>query len=269
MNLSLAINFRTIRALMIKYAFVVSRNTFRLLDLFFWPVMDLILWGMVTAYMMKVSNSPPAMITFLIAAIILWNVLYRAQQLVSVSFLDDVWSRNLLNIFGAPIRAREYVGAACLMGLLQGLIVFTLLSLIALFLHSLNVFSLGFMLLFFFANLLVMGWSLGLMVTGCILKWGPPAEALAWAVPGLVQPIAAVFYPVSVLPQWLQPVALCFPAAHIFEGMRASLAGLPIEPYHIWLALTLNVVYLGLFGYFFSTSLEDAKQRGFLVKYGS
>jgi ABC-2 type transport system permease protein len=262
-------NFRVIRALMIKYAFVVSRNTFRLLDLFFWPVMDLALWGLVTAYMMKVSNAPQSMITFLIAAIILWNVLYRAQMLISVSFLDDVWSRNLLNIFGAPIKASEYVGAACLMGLMQGLVVLILLSLIALMLHSLNVYSMGFMLIFFFVNLLLMGWSLGLMVTGCILKWGPPAEALAWAVPGLVQPIAAVFYPVSVLPNWLQPISLSFPAAHIFEGMRSSLSGQAIDPHHIWLAVLLNFLYLGLFGYFFKTSLEDARKRGFLVKYGS
>lgn len=254
---------------MIKYAFIVSRNTFRLMDLFFWPVMDLLLWGMVTLYMMKVSNSAPSMVTFLVAAIILWNVLYRAQQLIAVSFLDDVWSRNLLNIFGAPIRTIEYVGAACLMGLAQGLIVLVLLGIMAAVLHSLNILSLGFMLTFFFVNLLVMGWSLGLMVTGCILKWGPPAEALAWAVPGLVQPIAAVFYPVSVLPGWLQPIALVFPASHIFEGMRTCLAGQTAEPHHIWCAIVLNLIYLVLFGYFFQASLEDAKRRGFLVKYGA
>jgi len=254
---------------MIKYAFIVSRNNFRLMDLFFWPVMDLWLWGMVTVYMMKVSTSAPAMVTFLIAGIILWNVLYRAQQLVSVSFLDDVWSRNLLNIFGAPIRSCEYVGAACLMGLMQGLVVLLLLGVLAIFLHSLNVFSLGFMLAFFFVNLLLMGWSLGLMVTGCILKWGPPAEALAWAVPGLVQPIAAVFYPVNVLPSWLQPIALSFPASHIFEGMRTALAGHSVEPHHLWCAVLLNILYLSLFGYFFQVSLEDARKRGFLVKYGS
>jgi ABC-2 type transport system permease protein len=262
-------NFRVIRALMIKYAFIVSRNTFRLMDLFFWPVMDLVLWGMVTVYMMKVSNSAPALVTFLIASIILWNVLYRAQQLVSVSFLDDVWSRNLLNIFGAPIRSSEYVGAACLMGLMQGLIVLLLLGVLTMFLHSLNIFSMGYMLAFFFANLLVMGWSLGMMVTGCILKWGPPAEALAWAVPGLVQPIAAVFYPVSVLPAWLQPIALAFPASHIFEGMRSVLSGHSVDQVHIWSAVLLNIIYLIVFAYLFQASLEDARKRGFLVKYGS
>lgn len=262
-------NFRVIRALMIKYAFIVSRNSFRLMDLFFWPILDLLLWGMVTVYMMRVSSSSPTLVTFLIASIILWNVLYRAQQLIAVSFLDDVWSRNLLNIFGAPIRTIEYVGAACLMGLAQGLIVLVLLGTMAAFLHSLNILSMGLMLAFFFVNLLIMGWSLGLMVTGCILKWGPPAEALAWAVPGLVQPIAAVFYPVSVLPLWLQPLAMCFPASHIFEGMRATLAGHAVEPYHILSAVLLNMVYLALFGYFFQASLEDARQRGFLVKYGA
>ncbi|HEY9677662.1 MAG TPA: ABC transporter permease [Drouetiella sp.] len=262
-------NWRIIRALIIKYAFVVSRNTFRLMDLFFWPVLDLVLWGMVTIYMMKVSNGAPALVTFLIAAIILWNVLYRAQQLVSVSFLDDVWSRNLLNIFGAPIRASEYIGASFIMGLMQATLVLLLLGTLALFLHSLNIFSLGFMLAFFFVNLLFMGWSLGLLVTGAILKWGPPAEALAWAVPGLVQPLSAVFYPVSVLPGWLQPIALCFPASHVFEGMRQILAGHGVDQHHLWCAVLLNIVYMFASGWAFKVCLEGAKARGFLVKYGT
>src|SRR5271155_1023717 len=139
-------NWRVTRALIRKYAYICSRNTFRAMDVFFWPVMDLLLWGFVTVYMMKVSHGVPSVVTFLIAAIILWNVMYRAQQVVSVSFLDDVWSRNLLNIFAAPIRATEYIGAAYLMGLLQGIMVLLILSVIAFFMHSLNIFAMGFSL---------------------------------------------------------------------------------------------------------------------------
>jgi ABC-2 type transport system permease protein len=120
-----------------------------------------------------------------------------------------------------------------------------------------------------FANLIFMGWSIGLMTTGFILKWGPPAEALAWAIPGLIQPISAVFYPVSVLPGWLQPIALCFPASHVFEGMRQSLSGREIDPMHIWLAFLLNVIYMVLAGLLFKSCLDGAKRRGFLVKYGT
>src|SRR5688572_10446437 len=145
-------NWRVVRALILKYAFICSRNTFRAMDVFFWPVMDLLVWGFLSVYMLKVSHAVPSLITFLIAATILWNVLYRAQQVVSVSFLDDVWSRNLLNIFAAPIRPAEYVGAAYIMGFLQSLIVVVLLGVMAAFMYSFNVLTLGFEFAFLFAN---------------------------------------------------------------------------------------------------------------------
>jgi ABC-2 type transport system permease protein len=262
-------NWRVIRALILKYAFVCSRNTFRLLDVTFWPVMDLLLWGFVTIYMMKMSNAVPGFVTFLIGAIIFWNVLYRAQQVVSVSFLDDVWSRNLLNLFVAPIRAYEYVAAGCLMGLAQALLVLILLGALAFFIDSVNLFGLGLNLGFLFVNLILMGWSMGMLTTSAVLRWGPPAEALAWALPGLLQPLSACFYPVSVLPAWLQPVALCVPASHVFEGMRQLLAGQPLDPNHVWCAFGLNVIYMTTAAFIYSASLDGARMKGFLAKYGT
>ena len=262
-------NWRVVKALIVKYAFTCSRNNFRLMDVFFWPVMDLLLWGFVTVYMLKVSNAVPTFITFFIAAIILWNVLYRAQQVVSVSFLDDVWARNLLNIFAAPIRASEYVGASYIMGLLQAFVVLIVLGTLAYFVHSLNILTMGVYLGLLFGNLILMGWSIGLVTTACILRWGPPAEALAWAIPGIIQPLSAVFYPISVLPQWLQPVAVCFPASHVFEGMREILAKHSMSPSHLFYAFTLNVVYMVAAAYIFKICLDGAKMRGSLVKYGT
>ena len=125
------------------------------------------------------------------------------------------------------------------------------------------------MLAFFFVNLLFMGWSLGMIVTGCVLRWGHKAEALAWAVPGIVQPLSAVFYPVSVYPAWIQPIALCFPASHVFEGMRQVLSGHGVSSYHMWCAMGLNVIYMALAALMFKTCLDGARRRGFLVKYGA
>jgi ABC-2 type transport system permease protein len=253
----------------LKYGFICSRNTFRALDVFFWPVMDLLVWGFVTVYMLRVSNALPSLVVFLIAATIFWNVLYRAQQVVSVSFLDDVWSRNLINIFTAPIKPIEYVGAAYLMGLLQATVVVVVLGVLAGIFYNFNVLSLGLGFAFLFANLLIMGWWLGLLVTGFILRWGPPAEAMAWAVPFLIQPVSAVFYPVSVLPVWLQPVAAIVPSSHVFEGMRQMITHGYIEPYHIWCAFGLNAVYMVLAGFTYSFFLEQARRRGFLAKYAA
>lgn len=262
-------NWRIVRALVLKYGFVCSRNTFRALDVFFWPLMDLLVWGFVMVYMMKVGNTVPTTVTFLIAAVILWNVLYRAQQVVSVSFLDDLWSRNLLNIFAAPIKPVEYVGAAYLMGFVQSAIVVTLLGSLAIPFYGINVFSMGLTFGLLFVNLLVMGWSMGLLVTGFIFRWGPPAEALAWAVPFLIQPVSAVFYPVSVLPQWLQPVAFCVPASHVFEGMRQMISSGHIDPQHLYWAIAFNVLYMTISAYAFTFFFEQARRRGFLAKYAA
>ncbi|HEY9867737.1 MAG TPA: ABC transporter permease [Candidatus Obscuribacterales bacterium] len=262
-------NLRVVKALILKYGYICSRNTFRLLDVFFWPVMDLLVWGFVSLYMLKVSNALPALCTFLIAAAILWNVMFRAQQVVSVSFLDDVWSRNLLNIWAAPIRPSEYIGAAYLMGLAQAAIVVILLGALSALVYSFDVLSMGLSFAFLFANLLMMGWSMGLLVTGFILRWGPPAEPLAWAVPFLVQPVSAVFYPVSVLPAWLQPVAMVVPSAHVFEGMRQLISQHHIDPMHIVWAAVLNAIYMLFSACMFRFFFEEARRRGFLAKYAA
>lgn len=260
-------NWRTVRALVLKYAYICSRNTFRAMDVFFWPVMDLLVWGFLTIYMLKVSAAVPSAITFLIGAIIMWNILYRSQQVVCVSFLDDVWSRNLLNIFAGPVRIREYVASACLMGLLQSVVVLVILAAIAAMFYSFNVLNLGLHLGALFANLLFMGWAAGIATTGIIVRWGPPAEALAWAIPFLLQPFSAVFYPVSILPQWMQPLAYIVPASHVFEGMRELLATGTMAEHHFWCALGLNVVYMILSCLIFRSFFEEARRKGLLAKY--
>jgi ABC-2 type transport system permease protein len=262
-------DLRVIKALLMKYMFVCSRNTFRAMDVFFWPLMDLFVWGFLSIYMLKVSHALPSLITFLIGATILWNVLYRAQHAVSVMFLEDVWSRNLLNIFVAPIKTSEYVGAAYFMGLVQSVVVMVLLGVIAAAFYQFNLFQLGIGLIFLFANLMLMGCWLGLLTTGFILRWGPPAEALAWAVPFLIQPISGVFYPISVLPVWIQPLAKVFPSSYIFEGMREMLTTGAAPPHYLWCAFILNVVYMTATGLLFGYFLQEARRLGFLAKYAA
>ncbi len=259
-----------IHALVMKYMYVCSRNAFRAMDVCFWPVMDLLVWGFVTLYLLKVSSAVPAMITFLIGAVILWNVLYRAQQVVCLSFLEDLWSRNLLNIFTSPVKVSEFVAAAYILGLAQALAVMLILSVMAFVMYSFNVMTLGFDLAILFANLMLMGWAMGLIATSLIVRWGPQAEVLAWAIPFVVQPLCAVFYPVSVLPAWLQPLARCVPASYVFEGMRAAISGShEVVTNYAIIAFGLNIVYLAVAGLFFKYMFEQARERGLLAKYCS
>jgi ABC-2 type transport system permease protein len=262
-------NLRVVKALVLKYLYVCSRNTFRALDVCFWPVMDLLIWGFMSIYMMRVTTTVPKMVPMLISAIILWNVLYRAQQVVCVAFLDDVWSRNMLNIWAAPIRPIEYVGAGYVVGFMQAFIVVVVMGTLAGIFYSFNIMELGLHLAILFANLIIMGWSLGLVVTGLFLRFGPPAEALAWAVPFLFQPISAVFYPVEILPPWMQLIAQITPASHVFEGMRELISTGHMNLTHMYLAMGLNILYMTIAGFMFKMFYEEARKRGFLAKYAA
>ncbi len=262
-------NLRVIKALVLKYGFICSRNTFRAMDVFFWPLMDLLVWGFLTLYLLQIGNSAPSMITFLIGAVIMWNILYRAQQVISVSFLDDVWNRNLLNIFAGPVRLSEYICATYLMGFVQAVIVLVLLSSAAAIFYSFNLFDLGLTFAAFFVNLLLMGWALGLVTTGVIVRFGPPAEALAWAVPFLIQPLSAVFYPVSVLPPVLQPLAKLIPSSYVFEGMRQILAHKTFNQGDLAIAFALNIFYMLVAAFVFKYFFEEARMKGLLAKHGS
>jgi ABC-2 type transport system permease protein len=161
-----------------RYLFIYMRANFRILDVAFWPVMDLLVWGFVSVYLVGLGGGgvKPSAVTFLIGAIILFNILYRSQQAVTISLLEDLWSRNLLNVFVAPITVAEFVCATYMVGLTQVVFVGLSTSILAYFLYSFNILSLGFLLIPLFLNLIVMGWSLGLFASALILRYGHQAE---------------------------------------------------------------------------------------------
>jgi len=262
-------NWGRIRALALRYTFLYTRSVPRVAEMFFWPVMDLLVWGMITVYLLQMNNRMPAAVTFLLGSMIFWDILYRAQQAVTISFLEDIWARNLLNIFVAPVRVSEFIVATYVVGFVKILITVGILAALAAWLYSWNLFQMGFALIPLFANLLIMGWAVGMVTTALIMRWGQSAEALAWGIPFLIQPVAAVFYPLSVLPRWLQPIALGIPATHVFEGMRQVLRGEGLSAHYLVWAFSLNIVYLIAAALFFRWMFEVARQKGLLAKLGT
>jgi len=268
-------NFRVIGALVLRYIFLYMRSPMRLIELVFWPVVDLMVWGNLTLFIQKqnATTNPDfaKYIVFLIGAMILWDVLFRAQQGVAISFLEDVWTRNLLNIFVAPVRTAEYVGATFTVGFLRILVTVVVLSLLAGFGYHFNVFSMKWGLIPFFINLMVFGWSLGMISTALIVRWGQAVESLAWAIPFFIQPVVAVFYPVKDLPNWLEPIAYSLPATYVFEGMRKVLdPKIGTLDWDLMLkAAGLNVLFMGLAALFFSAMLSKTRKRGLLTKFAT
>lgn len=260
-------NPNIILALVTRYILLYTRNPVRLVELFFWPIVQLLVWGFVTNYLQGVgSGNFPKVITFLIGGIILWDALFRSQQGVAISFLEDVWTRNLLNVFAAPVRMTEYLAATFVVGFLRVLCTTLVMGVIAWIGYSFNLLQFNLSLIAFYGNLMLFGWSLGVLVTALILRYGHGAESLAWAVPFLIQPVAAVFYPVSALPGWMQPIALALPPAHVFEGMRHILTHGNVAWQPMVISLSLNLFYLALAGAVFALTLRTARKKGLLVK---
>jgi ABC-2 type transport system permease protein len=262
-------NFRHIRALVLRYTYLYTRSVPRVAEMFFWPVMDLLVWGFITVYLQKLQPQAPAAITFLLGSMIFWDILYRAQQAVTISFLEDIWARNLLNIFVSPIRVSEFIMATYVVGFVKILVTVGVLTSLALWFYHWNLFQMGYPLIPLFANLLLMGWAVGMITTALIMRWGQSAEALAWGIPFLIQPICAVFYPLSVLPGWVQVIARGIPATYVFEGMRQVLRGEGLSIYHLGWALGLNAVYLVGAAMFFNHMFGVARQNGLLAKLGT
>ncbi len=263
-------NFQVIHALVLRYLFLYQRTPMRLVELVFWPLVDLVIWGNVTVFIQKNSDEKFAsFVLFFLGAMILWDVLFRAQQGVAISFLEDVWTRNLLNVFVAPVRTVEYLTATYIVGLLRILVTFAIMSLVSWLGYRFNVFQLQGWLLPFFLNLMIFGWSLGMISTALILRWGQAAESLAWAVPFFIQPFVAVFYRVEDMPAWSRPFAWLFPATPVFEGMRQVMRTGSTDWGMLALSLALNALYLALAGLLFTRVLNLTRKRGLLTKFAT
>lgn len=261
-------SFQRIAALIRRHLYLYQRSVPRLMEVFFWPLLDLLLWGFITLYLKDFTEALPDVVLFFIGALILWDILYRAQQGISVSFLEEIWARNLLNLFVSPLRPGEFLLALMSISITKLITAATVTALLAWFFYSFNILILGGSLIPFVFNLTFMGWTIGIVTIAVILRFGQEAEVMAWGLAFLFQPISAVFYPVSVLPGWLQTIAWALPSSHVFEGMRAVLLTGQFPWSHLLWAFGLNAVYLGMALLFFFRNLRVVKVKGLLMQGG-
>ncbi len=260
-----------ISAMFLRHIYLYRHSLTRLVEIFYWPLLDLLVWGFVSLYITKLSGNgetTPNFLGIFLGALILWDILFRSQQGISVSFLEEVWARNFLNLFVSPLTIGEYLVSLMLVAVFKVVVVFLISALLAWMLYSFNLFIIGIYLIPFMLSLVILGWAIGILTTGLILRFGQQAEVLAWGVAFLFQPISAVFYPVSVLPKFLQKLALVIPASYVFEGMRAIIFGRTFPADKLLKAFALNAVYLGLALVFFFRMFKQVRARGLLAKMG-
>lgn len=255
--------------MLLRQLYLHKRSLPRNLEIFFWPVMDLMVWGFLTVYLKEITATDLSQtILFLIGALIFWDILYRAQQGITIPLMEELWTRNLTNLLVTPLRIWEWVSAMFLYGLIKIVVTTLFLCLVAFLMYHYNLGLFGFSLIPFIFNLLLFGWSVGIFTAGLLLWWGYSAEALIWGIPFFLQPLSAVFYPLSVLPPWLAVVGVSLPSTHVFEGMRAVIQTGSIPWHELALATGLNALYFTAAVLFFLSMLAKSQREGRLAKLG-
>lgn len=241
----------------------------RLVELAYWPVLQMCIWGFTANFLAGRAGSPAAVAGgALLGGVLLWEVSLRSQMGMSITFLEEIWSRNLGHVFVSPLRPAELVAALIGMSFLRMMAGVIPAALLAWALYAFNLFALGPVLVLFFANLMVMGWAVALAVVSLILRHGAGAEALAWSVLFGLTPFSAVFYPVSVLPHGLQAVAFIVPASHVFEGMRTAITTGDVAWDQLGWAAGINLLWLVGSAVLFTRQFQVARTRGALLSIG-
>jgi ABC-2 type transport system permease protein len=263
-----AASARRVLALVRRHAYLMLKSWPRIVSMAYYPTVTMVLWAFLTLFLAPgngfLRNAPG----LFIGAVLLWDVLFRGQLGVSLTFVEEIYSRNLGNLFVSPLTLPEYIAGQLAMSVLRTLIGVGGACVFAWLLFRYSIFSLGFPLLAFFTNLLVFGWAIGLAVSAMILRWGLGAEELAWAAIFMLAPVSGVYYPIGVLPTWLQPVAAVLPSAQVFEGMRAVLLDGTFPWPRFWAAASLNLGWLAAGAALFAFAVRHARRHGTLLQMG-
>ncbi len=256
------IKINRVYAIVLRYFYLLIRSLDRLSDLFYWPAVDLLLWGLTSAFFKKSAPNMSFIIIMIISGLILWIILWRGQYEITVNLLEDLWDQNLVNVFVSPIRLNEWMISFVVIGILKAAISVSFAGLLALLLYKIDVFRYGFLFLPLMVSLIMSGWWIGFIVAGLILRFGRKIQTFAWSVAYLFAPFSAVYYPVSILPEWAQRVASLLPMSYVFESMRKIIESGKFDLAAFSISLGLNILYLILALIFFKKSFEKALDNG-------
>lgn len=264
-----------VAAMVRRYAYLLMSSWPRLLELIYWPAVQLLTWGFLQSFLLEQSAQGGALsgrvglaAGGLVGAMLLWEILFRGQLGFSISFLEEMWSRNMGNLLMSPLRPAEFVAALMTMSVLRLAIGLIPVTFLARWFFGYDFWALGVAIPLFFANLILTSWSVGLVVCGLILRNGMGAESIAWTLLFLLMPLACVYYPVDVLPVWLRPLAWSLAPTHVFEGLRALAFEKTLRLDLMGVALALNGAYLLVAALVFRRLLASARRAGALLQMG-
>lgn len=252
-------------AIILKNVYILRHNLDRKTELLYWPTIDLILWGVTSLYFRELAPENTQIVVNIVSGLLLWYVLWQGQNEVNLSILSELWYKNLVNLFVSPLRFFEYIGAFMLSGIVKTIFMFAVSSGVAMLLYQVNVLKVGLWLLPLSFILIMMGWAYSFLTAGLNLRYGTRMQSITWTMVFMLSPFSAVYYPVSILPDWGQYIAALLPSSYVFEAMRSLVNGGSVDIFQILFAFCLMAVYLLLAAVWLRFSFEKALDQG-LVK---
>ena len=261
-------NLNKIFALSLRHVYLIKGSFPRILDLIYWPTIQIFLWGFISKFFTLNSSYFENTVGIILSAAILYDFLFRSSISYNMMFLEEIWSRNFTNLFIAPIKISEIIAALTLTAILRTLIGLVPAALLAIPLFGVSIFKIGVPLIFLLITLYIFGVTLGLLVTSGLVRFGPSFENIAWASLFFLAPLGCIYYPIEILPNWLQTIAKLLPLVHIFEEMRNVLIHDIVNYYQILKAIIISFIYFVFGIIIFYLSYEGAKNRGTLLNMG-
>jgi ABC-2 type transport system permease protein len=265
---AIAFSPRRVGAMILRHWYLLRSSWPRLFELVYWPAVQMFMWGFLQLGIAKMPGALAGTASTFLAAFLLWDILFRGQIGYSMSFLEEMWSRNMPNLMISPLRAGEFVLALVTMSVVRLSIGLVPVTILAIIFFGFNFWALGIALAAFFANLLFTSWSVGMFCSGLVLRHGLGAESLAWSLMFFFLPLTCVYYPVTTLPEWVQPIAWALPPTAVFEGMRALVIDYVFRADLMLWALGLNILWLIAGAVSFMMLLGASRRSGSLLQIG-
>ena len=261
-------NLNKIFALSLRHIYLIKGSFPRILDLIYWPTIQILLWGFISKFFTLSSSYYENTVGIILSAAILYDFLFRSSISYNMMFLEEIWSRNFTNLFIAPIKLSEIIAALTATAIFRTLIGMVPAAILAIPFFGVSIFKIGTPLIFLLISLYIFGVTLGLLVTSGLIRFGPSFENIAWASLFFLAPLGCIYYPIEILPQWLQIIAKLLPLVHIFEEMRNILIYDIINYLQILKATFISLLYFVFGIIIFYASYSGAKDRGTLINMG-
>lgn len=256
------INFNRVIAMIIRYAINMRHSLDRLSDMFYWPLMDLFLWGLTGLYFARLNSQNFNSVEIILTGVVFWLVVWRGQYEINLNLLAELWDKNLVNIFVAPLNIFEWILSLLIFGFLKMLASLIFIAVASFILYKFNIFMYGFFIIPIIISLLLTGWAIGFVIASILIQYGQRVQTAAWVGGILLAPFSAIYYPLSILPTWAQKAALFVPSSYIFEGMREFISTGDISFEKFFISFSLNIIYLALSVWLFISMFKKSRRLG-------